>query len=211
MVRNQTDWSDVQAMDPSINSVPPDGWAERGEPSPVSGAAQGGQSPVSGAAQGVHPHASAAPSVTDLDMLYKETDSLYIELARGSGLSVCAYWIMYAIEVEGGSATQRQVIDRIYYAKQTVNSAVRSLEGKGLVRLTAAEGGDRRSKVMTLTDAGRAFARRHIEPAMQAEARAFRSLGAEKAAQLVRLANEYARAVHAEVVAMGALEPELGA
>ena len=117
---------------------------------------------------------------------------------------------MYAIEVGGGTATQRQIIARIYYPKQTVNSAVRSLEGKGL-RVLAADDADRRSKLVTLTEAGRAFARRHLDPAMQAEARAFASLGPEKATRLMSLANEYARAVHAEVEAMGCASPTDGA
>ena len=64
---------------------------------------------------------------------------------------------------------------------------------------------------MTLTEAGRVFARRHLDPAMQAEARAFARLGPEKAARLVSLANEYARAVHAEVEAMGCASPRDGA
>lgn len=193
---------------PSINSVPPDGWSgpagsdRLGQP-PAAGpeAAQSGRGQVA---------ATAAPSVADLDMLYKETDRLYVELSRGSGLSACAYWVMYAIEVGGGTVTQRQIIDRIYYPKQTVSSAVRSLEGKGLLVL-AADDADRRSKLVTLTEAGRVFARRHLDPAMQAEARAFARLGPEKAARLVSLANEYARAVHAEVEAMGCASPRDGA
>ena len=171
---------------PSINSVPPDGWL--GQAAGPAGSDRLGQPPVAGpeAAQpgrgqvAATAAASPAPSVADLDMLYKETDRLYVELSRGSGLSACAYWVMYAIEVGGGTVTQRQIIDR-------------------------------RSKLVTLTEAGRVFARRHLDPAMQAEARAFARLGPEKAARLVSLANEYARAVHAEVEAMGCASPRDGA
>ncbi len=201
---------------PSINSVPPDGWS--GQAAGPAGSDRLGQ-PLAAGPEAAQPGrgqvaataaASPAPSVADLDMLYKETDRLYVELSRGSGLSACASWVMYAIEVGGGTVTQRQIIDRIYYPKQTVNSAVRSLEGKGLLVLAAADA-DRRSKLVTLTEAGRAFARRHLDPAMRAEARAFASLGPEKAARLVSLASEYARAVHAEVEAMGCASPTDGA
>ena len=201
---------------PSVNSVPPDGWS--GQAAGPAGSDRLGQPPVAGpeVAQpgrgqvAATAAASPTPSVVDLDMLYKETGRLYVELSRSSGLSACAYWVMYAIEVGGGTATQRQIIARIYYPKQTVNSAVRSLEGKGLLVL-AADDADRRSKLVTLTEAGRAFARRHLDPAMQAEARAFASLGPEKATRLMSLANEYARAVHAEVEAMGCVSPRDGA
>ena len=201
---------------PSVNSVPPDGWS--GQAAGPAGSDRLGQPPVAGpeAAQSARGQvaataaASPTPSVVDLDMLYKETGQLYVELSRSSGLSACAYWVMYAIEVGGGTATQRQIIDRLYYPKQTVNSAVHSREGKGLLVL-AADDADRRSKLVTLTEAGRAFARRHLDPAMQAEARAFASLGPEKATRLMSLANEYARAVHAEVEAMGCASPTDGA
>ena len=201
---------------PSVNSVPPDGWS--GQAAGPAGSDRLGQPPVAGpeVAQpgrgqvAATAAASPTPSVVDLDMLYKETGRLYVELSRSSGLSACAYWVMYAIEVGGGTVTPRQIIDRIYYPKQTVSSAVRSLEGKGLLVL-AADDADRRSKLVTLTEAGRVFARRHLDPAMQAEARAFARLGPEKAARLVSLANEYARAVHAEVEAMGCVSPRDGA
>lgn len=139
---------------PSINSVPPDGWS--GQAAGPAGSDRLGQ-PLAAGPEAAQPGrgqvaataaASPAPSVADLDMLYKETDRLYVELSRGSGLSACAYWVMYAIEVGGGTVTQRQIIDRIYYPKQTVNSAVRSLEGKGLLVLAAADA-DRRSKLVT--------------------------------------------------------------
>lgn len=149
------------------------------------------------------PTGAGEPSVTDLDMLYKETEELYARIARGCGLSDCAYWIMYAVEVAGGGrVTQRDVAESLCYPKQTINSAVRSLEVRGLVRLEFAPG-SRKSKDLTLTEAGREFVLERVVPAMEVERRAFASLEPDERRELVRLAMKYARAVDEEMRAEG--------
>lgn len=141
-------------------------------------------------------------SVKDLDMLYKETDKLYARIARGCGLSDCAYWVMYAIEVAGGKATQRELAEQLSYSKQTVNSAVRTLEVRGLVELAFAPG-SKRSKDVSFTEDGVAFVRERIAPAMDIERQAFASLEPAERVELVRLAMKYARAVDDELARSG--------
>ena len=75
------------------------------------------------------------PTARDLDVLYRESDRLYYELARGCGLSDAAYWMLYEIVYCGGKATQRSLAQSFAYSRQTVNTAIKSLEAKGLVRL----------------------------------------------------------------------------
>lgn len=135
-----------------------------------------------------------AVDVTDLDLVYREIDKLYARLARGCGLSDCAYWILYAIEAEGERATQRDIARHISHPKQTVNFATRTLVEKGLVELVPVEG-DRRSKELRLTPAGRAFAAERIVPAMEVERRAFESLEPDERREFIRLASKYAAAV----------------
>ena len=133
-----------------------------------------------------------------IDVLYRESDKLYYELARDCGLSETAYWIIYALEASGGSVTQRQIASDFSYSKQTVNSALKTLEARGLVELAPDEG-DRRAKLVSLTAAGRAFAEERVRPAIAAEDRAFTSLAPAERAELVRLVRAYASAIDAEV------------
>ena len=137
-------------------------------------------------------------SAREIDVLYRESDKLYYELARGCGLSETAYWIMYALEVSGGSVTQRQIAGDFSYSKQTVNSALKTLEARGLVTLAPAES-DRRTKLVSLTSAGRAFADERIRPAIAAEDRAFAALAPVERAELLRLVRAYADAIETEV------------
>ena len=91
-----------------------------------------------------------------MDCLYNETDRLYNGFARSCGLSECAYWVMYEIEVSSGSASLRGMAEAFSLSKQTLSSAVKSLEAKGLIELSCEEG-SRKNKVASFTEAGRAF------------------------------------------------------
>ena len=137
-------------------------------------------------------------SAREMDVLYRESDKLYYELARNCGLSETAYWILYAIEVSGGSITQREIASNFSYSKQTVNSALKTLEARGLVVLDYVEG-SRKSKLVSLTPDGRAFSDERIRPAIAAEDRAFTSLAPEERLELLRLVSAYTEAIDREL------------
>lgn len=149
------------------------------------------------------PPAPDALTARDIDVIYQETDRLYYELARGCGLSDSAYWILYDVLVDGGGTSLRRIGEDHCLSRQTVSSSVKSLEARGLVRLEYEEG-SRRNKRVVLTDGGRAFCERLVEPAMQAEERAFRSLPEPDRREFVRLVRAYADAVDAELRALRA-------
>lgn len=140
-------------------------------------------------------------SARQLDVLYRESDKLYYEFARSCGISGCAYWILYEVQVSGGSATQRKIAETFSIPKQTVGSAIRTLEARGLVELVCPEGRGR-SKLISLTPAGRAFCGEHIVPAIAAEDRAFARLAPTEQEELVRLVGAYTSAIHQELAAL---------
>lgn len=137
-------------------------------------------------------------SARALDALYQRADKVYYEFARGCGLSETAYWILYALEVSGGSATQSDIAEEFSFSRQTVNSALKTLESRGLVALAPAEG-SRRAKLVTLTASGRAFSDERIVPAIEAEDRAFSTLSPEERAEFLRLAAAYTAAIDREI------------
>ena len=72
--------------------------------------------------------------------LYNETNQLYHRLARHSGLSDCAFWLLYALRDEDGPLTQTQLSTLLCLPKQTVNSALKQMtEERAAARLTAEE------------------------------------------------------------------------
>ena len=56
--------------------------------------------------------------------LYKEQDDLYRAVARGFGLSDCAFWVLYALREAERPMTQSDVCAAVYQTKQTVHSAL---------------------------------------------------------------------------------------
>lgn len=139
--------------------------------------------------------------IRTMDRLYHESDRLYYTVARGCGLSASAYWIMYAIEKAGGSASQSELGREYCYSRQTVNSVVKALEERGLVELDFSEG-SRRNKDVRLTEAGHAFAKKNVAPAMAAERRAYEALEPAEREELLRLIEKYTRAIVAEIGAV---------
>lgn len=133
-----------------------------------------------------------------LDRLYHETDRLYYGIARDCGLSECAYWLMYALEEAQGTSTLSSLAERWCYSKQTVSSAVKTLQTRGLVEMSFSEG-SRKCKDVSLTDAGRAFSQERVVPAMEAEQRAFETLSTQERAEFLRLIVHYTRAIHDEI------------
>ena len=121
--------------------------------------------------------------------LYKEQDDLYRAVARGFGLSDCAFWVLYALREAERPMTQSGVCAAVYQPKQTVHSALKKLIGEGCLRL--AEGRDRRSKYLVLTERGEALVRRTVDPVMAAETAAMDTLTEAERTQFLSLCRRY--------------------
>lgn len=121
--------------------------------------------------------------------LYKEQDDLYRAAARGFGLSDCAFWVLYALREAERPMTQSDVCAAVYQPKQTVHSALKKLIGEGCLRL--AEGRDRRSKYLVLTERGEALVRRTVDSVMAAETAAMDTLTEAERTQFLSLCRRY--------------------
>ena len=121
--------------------------------------------------------------------LYKEQDDLYRAAARGFGLSDCAFWVLYALREAERPMTQSDVCAAVYQPKQTVHSALKKLIGEGCLRL--AEGRDRRSKYLVLTERGEALVHRTVDPVMAAETAAMDTLTEAERTQFLSLCRRY--------------------
>lgn len=126
--------------------------------------------------------------ITQVNQTYKEEDELYRRLARYSGLSEAAFWILYTVELVSEPVTQAEVCGYLSLSKQTINSALKQLEQMGHIRLT---GGPGRKKYLQLTETGQALSRRAIGPVLALEERAFLGLTEEERASLLALECKY--------------------
>ena len=99
-------------------------------------------------------------------------------------------WILYFLSTSEDELSQHDLIEKMMFPKQTINSAVAGLAKKGLVELTMIPGTRNRKKLM-LTEAGNAMANNTVNRMYQAECRVVEQMGAERMTQYVKLYRDF--------------------
>ena len=125
-----------------------------------------------------------------------QSDALYRRVSAAFGLSMCETWIYYFLTLYG-SATQRQLSERMAFPPQTVNSSIKKLTNAGMVELDEAQT-DRKSKKLRLSKTGREFVDVTVSRLLAAEIRATAQFGEEKTKAYVALREEYLGLLKAE-------------
>ena len=101
----------------------------------------------------------------------KKYDALYRGAAAAFGLSDCSMWVLYYLINAEEPLSQQDLIELMLFPKQTINSAVSGLVGKGYVTLEMIPNTKNRKRIL-LTDEGRDFAEKTVLRMIQAEERA---------------------------------------
>lgn len=126
----------------------------------------------------------------ELNKKYKELDAIYHSLALQFGISDTSFWILYILSETNDSITQYSLCNEWNYSKQTINSAISSLEKVGYV--SKKETFDSRNrKIIVLTSKGKEFIKKTIELVKIAELHALMNLTKEECAELLQLNDKY--------------------
>lgn len=128
-------------------------------------------------------------SLLEYNGIIKENDEIYRCAAKASGMSDCAFWILYILRTEEEVFTQSGICNALYQPKQTVNSALKKLEQDGCIRLTEME--DRRSKQVHLTEKGRDLAGRTVDRVVAVEMESLSGLTQEEQETFIGLFHKY--------------------
>ena len=126
---------------------------------------------------------NSAVSLVDFDRMLNRLDRIYSEFARTCGLSDCAYWMLVDTSAAGGSVAVSRLTSEWFYSKQTINSAIKTLRARGLVRLT---------------EEGVRFAKRYALPAQKAEQQAFEALEPWEQREIMRLVGKFSHVLNEE-------------
>ncbi len=103
-----------------------------------------------------------------LNKLAKRQNEIYHRCAKNAGITDTKFWVLYALCESGGALCQNSICESWCYSKQTVNSAVNSLENEGMIYLEFSEG-SKKQKDLKLTEKGEEFCNKHIRQVMLAE------------------------------------------
>jgi DNA-binding MarR family transcriptional regulator len=127
----------------------------------------------------------------------KQYDALYRGVASRFGMPDCAMWVLYFLIASDETLTQQDLIERMMFPKQTINSAVMGLAKKGLLELRMIPGTRNRKRIL-LTESGVERAHDTVERMRQAEERAAAGMGSEKTEQFAELYREFFSALQRE-------------
>lgn len=117
-----------------------------------------------------------------------ETEGLYHEASWKLGLSDSAQRILYAICNLGDPCFLSDVIRFSGISKQTINSALRKLEGEEILTAAAAGG---RKKQISLTEKGRALAQETVMQIIEIEDEIYSSWTEEERRLYLELTQRY--------------------
>lgn len=123
-----------------------------------------------------------------LNNLEKDIDGLFTRAAAHAGLSESAFDILYALDAYGDECSQKDLCERCWLGKQTVNSSIKRLCEQGIIAKTAGPG---RATVITLTDAGRALVAEKVRPIIEAETAAIGAFSEAECARALALMERY--------------------
>lgn len=107
------------------------------------------------------------------NQVFKQTNLIYYTYAKQHHLSLTDFWIFYYLRLENKPLTQSDMQMYVLLPKQTIHSAIHTLEKKGYVEFIPST---TKKKYFQLTEEGMIFTDSFIPHIMQAEEKALQSL-----------------------------------
>lgn len=120
----------------------------------------------------------------------KKFSALYKEAVALFNIPDCSMWILYYLIISDKDITQQDLIKKILFPKQTINSAVNSLMKKELLNLEVIPN-TKNKKKLVLTDRGLKLAQNTVLKLREAECRAIENMGKEKMLKFMELYGEF--------------------
>lgn len=120
----------------------------------------------------------------------KKFTSLYKEAAALFNIPDCSMWILYYLIISDEDITQQDLIKKMLFPKQTINSAVNSLEKKELLKLEVIPNTKNKKKLL-LTNKGLKLAKNTVLNMRNAECRTVENMGKEKMLKFMELYGEF--------------------
>ena len=126
-----------------------------------------------------------------------ELHSVLDNMVKKFNISGSAAYVLYLVTVMPESMTQAALCKMWSYSRQTVNTVLKKMEKCGQVRLVPQEG-NRKNKLILLTDEGQAMADRIVSAMITAQKAALTHLTFSEREEYILLLRKYTDASKAE-------------
>lgn len=134
--------------------------------------------------------------IHQINYLISEIDALYHVASLKLGISDSVSVVLYTIYDEGSECLLKDIYKKSGTNKQTVNSAVRTLEKDGILFLKNHDG---KSKKAVLTDKGKEFAENTAAKIYRAEEETFDTWSKNEIEAYIKLLDKYAETFRRQV------------
>lgn len=136
--------------------------------------------------------------LTAFNQAHKKMNVLYHDYAKCVGMSDASFRLMYSLFEHDYPCTQKDLCKAWFYAPQTINSALKSLESKGYIELESSEK-NRKNKLVRFTPSGEKLVNEKIAPLVQAEERSFDRLDQEERDRLLEITQKHIEILAEEI------------
>lgn len=116
----------------------------------------------------------------------KETEEIYHKIAKHYNMSDTCFWIIYILYEEDRSCTQKEICDYWSCTKQTVNSAIKTLEQLKYIQNGCEENGKINKKIC-LTKKGKIIAEKTVKQVMEMEDKVYKCISEEELDTVIEL------------------------
>lgn len=120
--------------------------------------------------------------------LWFRTNSIYEKWAKEHGITTNTLFVLFCINENTGTCTQKRISESFLLPKQTVNAALKEIEIKGYIKRITNEK-DKRSKIIVFTDEGSQYASRLLEELSLLEEDAFSMMETSLRLEMLNLNN----------------------
>lgn len=134
--------------------------------------------------------------IYQINCLTEEVDSLYHQAALKLGVSDSVMFVLYMLHIGGEKCLLYDIYKLSGISKQTINSAIRKLENDGIVYLEKHNG---KSKIVCVTEKGKAYIAQTGARLAEAESRAFDDWSEEEIDLYVRLIGKYNNSLRIQI------------
>lgn len=127
-----------------------------------------------------------------------QIDNIYYQYANAFGVTDTELCILYSLFEHDGEYLQSDICRDWHCSLQTVHTAIKNMEKKGLIELTC-QTGNKKKKYIHLSKAGKKLITRIMVPLVQAEEDAFGMLSEEEQDMMLPLLQKYANALDVKI------------
>lgn len=124
--------------------------------------------------------------------LFDQQQSLYENYARQHGIQGKSQQILMWLYYNPQGITQKKIVEVTYSTKQVVHATIKRMNTLGYIEFREQDG-DKRHKLLFLTEKGRTFAASILDPLRETESKAMEALTQEEQALYVSLTKKYTK------------------